>query len=135
MVGTCSKCGTKIIRPFPCDSAICPCRSETLVPLAPHVKITLRMRDGRKLREIISKSKIPLVILDKRRGSGGNGEMNESSSHTFGPRGPTYCPKCDSIELIGDRKGYQCLECGFKWKTAEEYAKEWRNHHGVSEGE
>jgi len=66
MVGACEKCGKKIIRPYPCDSGVCLCESETLVPLEPHVKIILRMRNGRKLREIISRSKISITVLPKR---------------------------------------------------------------------
>jgi uncharacterized Zn ribbon protein len=69
--------------------------------------------------------------------------MNDSSSRDpktiilgdHGDHGPTQCPKCDSIELYGDHKGYKCIECGFKWKTADEYMKEWIKHHEIPEEE
>ena len=34
-VGICRKCGEQIIRPYPCDTAVCTCESATLIKLEP----------------------------------------------------------------------------------------------------
>ena len=126
MVGKCSKCRKTVTRPYPCEVAVCDCANPPMpIPLEPHVKIILRMRNGRKLREIISRSKIPLVVMPKRK--------KEPKFITLGSS-PTYCPRCDSIEIAGNGiSGYRCIECEFKWKTVAEYIKEWNKHHPEEE--
>ena len=66
-VGICRKCGEQIIRPYPCDVAVCTCESATLVKLEPAMVV-----DGKSYARLdriaksanVSTEKVVKVLLD-----------------------------------------------------------------------
>ena len=59
-VGICRKCGEQIIRPYPCDVAVCTCESATLVKLEPAMVV-----DGKSYAKLSNLAKFANVSVER----------------------------------------------------------------------